>query len=477
MIASVFPKMIQQMKLLAVMCGLVFALAACGGSVVPPVVLQPPASPPEKNVQSDTDGQTESPLSVVDKADTEKQTIKVAILLPLSGPESSTGIALLRAATMALFDAYDPRVKLLPFDTQADADIAAFKAQEAIEAGASVVIGPLLADSVAAAGAVLEPAGITLIGFSNDRLVATKGRFIMGFLPQGEVKRVIDYAVEAGYSRFAALVSDGRYGSRVRAAFGSAVVDADRTITAIETYPPDAGALFEPVKRLARYDERRNETRQEIRALRALRDEMTDEIAKALEDKEVMEGVDFDAVLVPEGGALMRTLAPLLPFYEIDPNQVKLLGTGLWNDPGLLGEPQLQGALFAAPEPALPNGFLDRYVQTYGAAPPRIVTLAYDAMSLVSLLARSPLEPDEQQEFDEQARGSIVPDEHNMKLLFAPDRIITPEGFSGLDGLFRFTADGVVERSLAILEVNRQGLKVVDPAPTSFPVFGYTLAE
>lgn len=487
MIASLFPKLNQSHKPLALMCGLVFILVACGGPAAPPVVRQSPTPPSEKVEQPDAAVEGQSSLPIEEEADAENQTIKVAILLPLTGPESETGITLLRAATMALFDAYDPRIKLLPLDTQADPDIAALKAQEAIAAGASVVIGPLLADSVAAAGAILEPAGITLVGFSNDRLVAARGRFIMGFLPQAEVKRVVDYAVQAGYSRFAALVPDGRYGSRVRGAFGETVVDAGATITAIETYPPDADALFEPVKRLARYDERRNETRQEIRALRALRDDMTDEIAQKLEDAEVMEGVDFDAVLVPEGGALMRTLAPLLPFYEIDPNKVKLLGTGLWNDPGLLGEPPMQGAWFAAPDPALPRAFLARYEQTYASVPPRIVTLAYDAMSLVTLLARTPPEPEGQESGGLESGGSGPSVDtsglsaglggFDAKALFSPDRFLGAEGFSGLDGLFRFTQDGIVERSLAVLEVNQRGLQVVDPAPSSFPVFGYILTD
>ena len=446
-------------------------VVACGGGQLPVdrSVELVDQRPQEIQQQVETED-LHTPVSLEEMA-ADRKPIVIALMLPLSGSEVGTGQALLRAATIALFDAYDPRLKLLPMDTQADPGVSEIRAQEAIEAGASVVLGPLLAANVEAVGKILAPTGIPVIGFSNDSSVAKPGRFIMGFLPEAEVKRVVDHALAHGLSNFGALVPEGRYGNRIRSSFGDALADTNAVISAIESYPPDATALFEPVKKLARYDERRDEVRREVRFLRSLRDDVTDEIAETVEDAEVMEGVDFDAVLVPEGGALMRTLAPLLPFYEIDPNRVKLLGTGLWNDDGLLGEPPLQGAWFAAPDPVSPRRFMARYEQTYGNRPPRLATLAYDAMALVARLAREPTRRDRVN--DDSLEG--VPMVLEVDPRFALERFMTIEGFVGLDGLFRFLEDGTVERSLAVLEVHRDGFKVVDPAPTSFPSFGYAL--
>lgn len=471
----------------AVLLLLPVLLTACGGGGTVSVerssrtleAEQPP-------FETSDDVSLEAPDEGIEPTADEKPVI-VALMLPLSGPEGDTGQALLRAATIAFFDAYDPRLQLLPLDTQADPVVAEQRAKHAIEAGASVVLGPLLAENVRAVGQVLAPTGITVIGFSNDSSVAAPGRFIMGFLPEAEVKRVVDYAVGQGLSNFGALVPLGRYGNRIRTSFGDAIAETKAVISAIESYPPDADALFEPVKRLARYDERRDDVRREVRFLRSLSDDLTDEIAVAVEQAEVMEGVSFDAVLVPEGGALMRTLAPLLPFYEIDPNRVKLLGTGLWNDEGLLGEPPLQGAWFAAPDPTAPAEFMARFEQIYGTAPPRLATLAYDAMALIAAMARQPSagkQPESDQLDDTEDFHTVSLRSNNHPPLdqvlsadprFAVARFMKPEGFVGLDGLFRFLEDGTVERSLAVLEVKRGGLNVIDPAPASFPAFGFSL--
>jgi len=433
-----------------------FLLAACGTNV--------PA--PEKSVSRtglakervENQNSDPAPLVVADK--TEK--IVIALLLPLSGPEQEIGNTLLRSATMALFDAYDPRLVLLPIDTKADVLETEKAARQAVEEGVSIVLGPLLAGNVKAAGAVLEGTNIPLIGFSNDSSVAAPGRFIMGFLPELEVKRVIDYAVGQGFHAYAALVPDGLYGSRVREAFGDAVSTAGAEVVAIENYPPDPEAVFEPVKRLSNYDKRRKDMQDEVRFLHSLGDDLTDEIAAELSKSEVLEGVSFDAILLPEGGELLKSLAPLLPFYEIDPNTIKLLGTGLWNDESLLREPPLQGAFFAAPDPAAPTAFLRRYEKIYGVNPPRITTLAYDAVSLVASLARE--EP--------------VLDEFGLKKSrFSVDVLTNETGFVGLDGLFRFLPDGTAERALAVLEVSRRGFQVVDTAPEGFPSFGYVFRQ
>lgn len=447
--------------------GVALLVAACGGSVSPPVSVVPPRESQEVVVDDQPMVLPEQAAEEI-AADPDDKPIIVGLLLPLSGAEQDTGEALLKAATIALFDAYDPRIRLLPMDTAGDPDIAERRAQDAIDANASIVLGPLLGTNVQAVGDILGPAGIPMIGFSNDSGVASLGRFVMGFLPEAEVKRIIDYASGQGLTDIGALVPEGRYGARIRSAFGDTAALAGVTVAAIESYPPDPDALFEPVKRLASYDERRDDVRQEVRFLRSLRDDVTDEIAEELEDAEVMEGVSFDAVLVPEGGALMRTLAPLLPFYEIDPNRVKLLGTGLWNDAGLLGEPPLQGGWFAAPDPSGPTAFLSRFEETYGVSAPRIATLAYDALALVAKLARDPAEPAVDDEAGPPAISGRDP-------RFSLERLLSPEGFVGVDGLFRFLPDGTTERSLAVLEVNRRGFQLVDPAPQSFPSFGYAL--
>jgi len=161
-------------------------------------------------------------------------------------------------------------------------------------------------------------------------------------------------------------------------------------------------------------------------------------------------GHDYDALLLPEGGARLRALAPLLPYYDIDPEKVHFLGTGLWDEPGLGAEPALSGGWYAAPPPAPRADFEKRFQDLYRRAPPRLSTLGYDATALAAVLARG---------------------EHGAD--FSPAALTNPSGFAGVDGIFRLRPDGLVQRGLAVLEIHRDGNVVIDPAPETFQSVSY----
>jgi len=340
--------------------------------------------------------------------------INVALLLPLSGANAAVGQAMLNAAQMALFDLADDRFELLTEDTQGTPAGAAQAAQAAIAGGAQLVLGPLLAAEVEAVKPIAQGARVPVIAFSTATQLAGQGTYLMGFTPDQEIARVAAYAHANGHDRFAVLAPRTPYGEVVAAAVQKACSANGSTLVRVEYYDASINDMAAAVRRFAN------------------------------------EGRDFDALFLPEGGARLKALAPQLPYFNIDPAQVKFLGTGLWDEPGLGTEPALDGAWYAAPAPAPRAGFEKRYRELYNTAPPRLATLGYDAAALAAVLARS-------------SQGAD----------FSPAALTSPNGFAGIDGIFRLRPDGLVQRGLAVLEVRRGAGAVIDPAPQTFQSLGY----
>lgn len=376
-----------------------------------------------------------------------EEEIRIALLLPLSGPGESLGNAFLDAAAMALFEAYDPRLHLFPLDTGGTPEGARRAALSAVAGEVDIVIGPLFADSIRAAAPVLREEDIKMIGFSNNPDVAGDGVYLLSFMPEQEVKRVIQFASDQDYGQFAALIPDSLYGAAVLEGFSEAVYLAGREITGLEIYTRDTQSFLEPVRRLANYDVRRDAYLEEETFLKNLGDDdFAEEILKNLETMETLGSPPFTSVIVPESGQFLRSLIPLLPFFEIDPVEVKFLGTGLWYDPTLAGEPTLEGAWFAGPDPEKVEGFMTRFQSLYGYRPLRIATLSFDAVSLVASLSRIEI----------------------RRARFSDRTLRNANGFSGIDGIFRFQADGTTERGFAILEIRKDGFHIVSPPPDHF---------
>ena len=145
---------------------------------------------------------------------------------------------------------------------------------------------------------------------------------------------------------------------------------------------------------------------------------------------------------MPDSGDSLIAVAQALHGAGVDPQKVRMLGTGVWNEARIFSQPGLQGGWFAAPDAAGFNAFAQRYRAKYGSDPTRIATLGYDAVSLAAALVRT--------------QGAQR---------FSEPVLTNASGFAGADGVFRFNPNGTNERGLAVLEIRNGTAVPVSPAP------------
>lgn len=366
--------------------------------------------------------------------------VRVGLLLPFTGASEAVqkvASSMFDAAQLAAFEAGDDRFLIIPKDTRGTPDGAAAAARSALADGAEIILGPMFSETVAAAAPVARAANVPLIAFSSDMNSAGDGVYLLSFPPEIEVARVTEYAMQQGKVRFGLIAPANAYGQRVSTAFGQQLSLRGGVLVHEERYEQDPDKMLAPAKRLAAY------------STEIIPPELRHGFDPTKPGSTGVSGGNsqgFQAVLMPEQGTLLRALAPLLPYYNVDINKVKLLGVSAWNNPRLTREPALRGGWFAAPDPTITIAFEQRFKAAFGEAPPKLASLAYDATLLAARLGQSPRKRDRFDEAMIENRG----------------------GYFGADGLFRFKADGTIERGLAILEIQPGGIQVVDPAPRGF---------
>ena len=333
--------------------------------------------------------------------------VKVGLILPLSaaGNAGVAALSMKNAAEMALAEFQNPNVQLLIKDDAGSPQGASQGTQQALAEGAEIILGPLFAASVPATAQLTRARGVSVIAFSTDSSVAGRGVYLLSFLPESDVNRIVDYAAGTGKRSFAALLPDNAYGNVVEAAFKQAAARKGRVV-AFEKYGADRSAAARTV-------------------------------AQALGQA--------DALLIADDGDSVVATADALTAAGSNLRNIQLLGTGLWDNPRVFASPALQGGLYAAPDPSGFRGFAARYRTKFVGEPVRTATLAYDAVALVAALART--------------QGAQR---------FAPETLTNPSGFAGIDGLFRFRADGTNERGLAVMKVAQGGGTPVAGSPKSF---------
>ena len=333
--------------------------------------------------------------------------VKVGLILPLSAA-GNAGVAaqsMKNAAEMALAEFQNPNIQLLIKDDGGSPQGAQQGTQQALDEGAEIILGPLFALSVPATAQATRARGISVIAFSTDSSVAGRGVYLLSFLPESDVNRIIEYAASIGKRSYAALLPDNAYGNVVEAAFKQAVARRGGRVVAFEKYGADRAGVAR--------------------------------IAQSLGQA--------DALLLADDGDSVVATADALTAAGANLKNVQLLGTGLWDNPRVSNSPALRGGLYAAPDPSGFRAFSGRYRAKYGADPVRTATLAYDAVALVAALART--------------QGGQR---------FSSEVLTNPSGFAGIDGVFRFRPDGTNERGLAVMRVAPGGSQPVAGSPKSF---------
>ena len=332
--------------------------------------------------------------------------VRVGLILPLTqaGRDFAIGQAMLNAAQMALADGGAGDITLMALDDRSTADSAGSAAQAQVKAGAEIIVGPLFAADVRQVGAVARGAGVPVIAFSTDASVASEGVYLLSFLIETYVDRIVDFAVSRGKRKIAALAPQTDYANVALAELKAEAAHAGASVVAVARYAP--GQAAGAVAQLAH------------------------------------DAPDADAIFLPEQPDALPTVAAALAQGGV---KAQWLGTGVWNDPRVAALPGLQGAWYSAPDASGFAAFAQRYRAKYNVEPPRLATLCYDAVSLVAALARSP-----------------------AGQRFKPATLANASGFNGADGLFRFHLAGTNERGLTVNQISPGGVEVISPAPKSF---------
>lgn len=329
---------------------------------------------------------------------------RIALLLPMTGPQAPLGRSMEQAAELALFERGSRNVDFLPMDTGGTASGAAAAARQAVGAGARVIVGPLTAAETSAASAPARAARIPILAFTNDAAQSGPGVWTLGVTPAQQVRRAMGAAMSGGAQRFALAAPDD--------AFGRALAAAMRSVAA-EWGLPDPVIV--------------------LHALRASGGAVAQDLAQR-------GAGGLDAVLIGSTGAVARGVAAGLAPAGLQNPAPRILGHALWAGDATLGqEPALHGAVFAAPDPRARASFDGRFEGAFGERPPRLAGIAYDAAGVAARVVLTP-------------RGQAGPN--------------TGEIFDGVDGPVRLQPEGLVQRGLALFVVEPSGeARMLERAP------------
>jgi hypothetical protein len=347
--------------------------------------------------------------------------VPVALLVPGGSGQASDELlarSLENAARLAAADLSGVQIDLRVYRTGGQPAQAAALAQQAVNEGAKIILGPVFAQEANAAGVAVAARGINVLSFSNNTDIAGGNVFVLGPTFQNTANRLVGYAARQGKRRILVVHDRNTAGEVGRDAVGRAIGRSGATLAGTASYEFSQNGVVQAVPVIAG----------QVRST----------------------GADAMVLTADTAGAL-PLLTQLLRENGVDPAVTRMIGLTRWDiPPATLSLPGVQGGWFALPDPSLTAQFQSRYVGAYGEPPHPIAGLAYDGIAAIGALVRAG-------KADALTGAALT----------------QGAGFAGVSGVFRLLPDGSNERGLAIAEIRNNQVVLIDAAPRSFGGAGF----
>ncbi|WP_240162220.1 ABC transporter substrate-binding protein, partial [Gluconacetobacter azotocaptans] len=347
----------------------------------------------------------------------------------------------------------------------------------AVAAGDGVILGPLTAGDTAQAATVAASAAVPLLAYTSDVSLGRPGVWVMGIAPEQQVARLVAAARAEGRQHFAAFLPDNALGRAMGTALTQVCAAQGLPTPEVIYHTASQASITQGLKTLSDYDSRLAAAQSAAQAAAPPDAAAVDPLAAAVPPVPAspagtaapaapaapppprLGAPPFDALLLADTGLQLAMVIDALNTVQVagtpagaspvagspaGPPQVRLLGSELWGVfAGKLG--RLQGAWYAAPDPASRQRFIQIFMARYHHMPTPLADLSYDSAALVGALDR--------------ARAEGQPNGYTVEALTRPD------GFSGVDGVFGLMPDGRTRRDMAIFQIQPGGGgRIVVPA-------------
>ncbi|MDR2077353.1 MAG: penicillin-binding protein activator [Rickettsiales bacterium] len=395
--------------------------------------------PPKKREEKKLDSELESVKIPTQQVDGGVDKLRVAILVPMSGPIKLVGEGIINAAQLSMFENNKDSIRFKFYDTKGTTFGAVDALNKAIEDGVDTVIGPLFKTETKAVQKIAKKNKILLFSLSSEQdLLNSSNVFITGSIVEQEIQTLISYLVGKGIYNYVAFIPNSSFGAAVNRVLRETITNKDAMLIKTEYYDQDDQKMLHKITDLVSFYEI-PQTLYENYEKKKLEQKLLG-VAQNIEFS-IDEGDKIypQAMFIAEGGKFAEQIASLLFIVKRNKQNIQLIGTskldGDWNT---LKNPYLNDTIFVGADPEKYEKFANNYYEIYGSRPLKITSMVYDLVNIIDKVY-------------EKRDGSYRPNKAAL---------LDPNGFDGIDGRFRFLPNGLVERKLHILQF-KDGEKVV----------------
>ena len=309
-----------------------------------------------------------------------QETIKIGLLVPLSGENKKIGESIINTTRMALNSIDNNKIVIYPRDSKSDPNEALIVSKNLNEKyGVEIIIGPVFSET---ALYLNELPNITFLSFTNKLENNHKNVISTGVNALSQMIAIKKFLSLKDYNKTLYLIPNSKFKNEIQNAISSANIKIKKKFI----YDTDPTLLTAQIEKITKYPQRKQNLLDEIKRVENSNDPNKEKKIENLKMRDTIGGIDFDSVVMSDFDEGLKSLATSLLYTDVSSKRVGYVTLNQWFDKSLIDEEALQPIYFPSVNKENYEKFISDYKREFKEIPNHISFLSYDLTGLVYYL-------------------------------------------------------------------------------------------
>ena len=319
-------------------------------------------------------------LSLFNQKVLSEESIKIGLIVPLSGEYQEIGESIVKATRLAINKIGDSKIEIYPRDTKGDPNITFNVAKELYETGVKIIIGPVFNKNLLHLNKLSD---VMFLSLTNKIINNPANVISTGINALSQINTIKKFLEKEKIEKTVLLLPNNKFKYEVE----KAVKESKLKLKQKFIYDTDPTILTQQIEELTYYSIRKKNLEDEIIRLENSNESNKDKKIENLKKKDTLGGINFDSVIIADFDESLKSVATSLLYTDVSSKRIYYISLNQWFNQSLLDETDIQPIYYPSINKNNFENYNNKFFKEFDKYPSYLSLLSYDLVGLVYYLS------------------------------------------------------------------------------------------
>ena len=304
------------------------------------------------------------------------ETLKIGLIVPLSGEYKEIGKSILNSLRIGLNRLKDKKIEIYPKDNKGNAENTLSAAKELQSLGISIIIGPIFHENLIH---LEEVSNLIFLSLTNKIMNLPSNVISVGINARSQLSTIVSFLEKENLSKTILLIPMSKHEEEVR----NSISKIKYKFFKIYSYDTDPEKLTKQIEQITKYKQRKNDLNRRVKILESSDLIVHKQELKELKKKDTLGEINFDSVIIADFDQNLKSVVTSFLYTDVSHSEIRFITLNQWFDETLFKENSTNYIYFPSINYKNYNKFKETYYINFNTYPIEISIISYDILGLV----------------------------------------------------------------------------------------------